>query len=295
MNITYPKVGLIGFGEVGQAFAKGILEKTNQIWAYDIVFENPNHPLAVKAREMGVQPTQQLEEIGAHCSLIFTLVNSTSSETVAKNIAPSLPSGTIYLDLTTSTPQTKARSESVITSHGGIFVDASIMGTVATEQHRVPLLIAGENGKQVKSELDWLGFNSTVIDQPNGAAASIKLLRSIFMKGLEALVIETMLTAENYKVSDEVMKSISNTLNNNDFTLFANTLITTHVLHKKRRHKEVQDSYSLITEANIEPYVTQGVQSFFEESVKKEINMDHLRLSKEEAVKDILHQYLSKK
>ncbi|MBP1930199.1 NAD(P)-binding domain-containing protein [Ammoniphilus resinae] len=295
MDNTYPKVGLIGFGEVGQAFAKGLVEKTNQVWAYDIVFETPNHPLAVKAREMGVQPTQQLEEIGAHCSLILTLVNSSSSETVAQNIAPALSSRTIYLDLTTSTPQMKARSEQFISSYAGMYVDASIMGTVATEQHRVPLLIAGANGEKVKFQLDRLGFNATVIDQPNGAAASIKLLRSIFMKGLEALVIETMLTAENYKVSDEVMKSIANTLNHNDFTQFANTLITTHVLHKKRRHKEVQDSYSLITEANLEPHVTQGVLSFFGESVKKEINMDHLRLSKEEAVKDILHQYLLQK
>lgn len=238
---------------------------------------------------MGAKTVQHIEEIGSECNIIFSLVNSSSTESVASDIAKRLTKGTIYLDLTTSTPQVKLRNEQLITSKGGIYLDIAIMGTVATERHHVPLLIAGEHALQIRSILDDLGFNGQAISHPNGAAASIKLIRSIFMKGLEALIFETMITAEKYSVSDDVMKSISTTINNNDFTEYAHALITTHMLHKHRRYKEVCDSISLIKEANLSPVVTQGVLSFFSRSVNLDMDQNILDSSD---VKQILHKFL---
>lgn len=282
-------VGIIGFGEVGQIFAKGLLEKNERVFIYDILLEKNRDLIIDKIDNMGARAVEGIEQIGESCQLIISLVSSTASETVAERAAKGISKGAIFLDLTTSTPQVKARSEKLIASSGGIYVDASIMGTVATEQERVPLLIAGEHSENIQALLNSLGFNAQSLNHLNGGAASIKLLRSIFMKGLEALTLETMITAKNYGVSDEVMQSISKTINNNDFTDFANALITTHVIHKNRRYKEVLDSCNLIKEAGLPPYVTEGVISFFSNSTKMDIDQEVIQ-SKD--VSQILDQYL---
>ncbi|QNK46759.1 NAD(P)-dependent oxidoreductase [Brevibacterium sp. PAMC23299] len=284
------RVGIIGFGEVGQVFAKGLLEKTKHVFIYDILLEKNKNLITEKINNIGVQAVDGIEQIGECCTLIISLVNSSASEVVAAEVAKGIRKGTVFLDLTTSTPLVKSKSEKIIVSNGGIYVDASIMGTVATEQQQVPLLIAGEQSVKVQALLNSLGFNCQAINHPNGGAASIKLLRSIFMKGLEALILETMITAKNYGVSDEVMQSISKTINNNDFTTFANALITTHVIHKNRRYKEVLDSCNLIKEAELSPFVTEGVISFFSNSLKMDIDQEVIQSNN---VKQILDQYLS--
>lgn len=284
------RVGIIGFGEVGQVFAKGLLEKTKHVFIYDILLEKNKNLITEKINNIGVQAVDGIEQIGECCTLIISLVNSSASEVVAAEVAKGIRKGTVFLDLTTSTPLVKSKSEKIIVSNGGIYVDASIMGTVATEQQQVPLLIAGEQSVKVQALLNSLGFNCQAINHPNGGAASIKLLRSIFMKGLEALILETMITAKNYGVSDEVMQSISKTINNNDFTTFANALITTHVIHKNRRYKEVLDSCNLIKEAELSPFVTEGVISFFSNSLKMDIDQEVIQSNN---VTQILDQYLS--
>lgn len=111
------------------------------------------------------------------------------------------------------------------------------------------------------------------------------------MKGLEALVLETMITARNYGVDKEVQKSISETMDNNDFTTFSNALITTHMVHKNRRMKEVSDCIKIIKDANLEPSVTEGVLTFFKNSVNKQVKNE---LTQTKDIEIILDAYLSK-
>jgi 3-hydroxyisobutyrate dehydrogenase-like beta-hydroxyacid dehydrogenase len=291
-DVSASRVGVIGFGEVGQVFAKSIIEKTEHLFVYDILLEKNRNLIEEKITRTGAQAVDRIEQLGERSKLIFSLVNSSASEEVASVVAKGIEKGTVFIDLTTSTPQVKSKSEKHITSKGGIYVDAAIMGTVATEQQRVPLLIAGEYAEKVQDLLNSLGFNAQAIKHPNGGAASIKLLRSIFMKGLEALVLETMITAKNYGVDEEVMDSISKTINNNNFNTFANALITTHVIHKNRRYKEILDSCNLIKEAELPPYVTEGVVSFFSNSLKIDIAED---LKQSNNVSKILEEFLPKK
>jgi 3-hydroxyisobutyrate dehydrogenase-like beta-hydroxyacid dehydrogenase len=278
------RVGIIGFGEVGQVFSEGILEKTEHLYVYDILLEKNRDMIIDKINSIGAQAVDKIEQLSERCTLIFSLVSSSASESVAAGVAKGIRKGTIFIDLTTSTPQVKANSEKIITANDGIYVDAAIMGTVATEQQRVPLLIAGNHAEKVQTILNSLNFNAQAISHPNGGAASIKLLRSIFMKGLEALVLETMVTAKNFGVSDEVMESISRTINNNDFATFANALITTHVIHRNRRYKEVLDSSNLIKDAELPPYVTQGVIAFFSNSVQLDIEREVIQSNNFEKV-----------
>lgn len=261
--------GIIGFGEVGQILALGLLENDQNVVVYDTRLANPEDSVGESIQKIGAQQVSSLRELAEKCDVVFSLVPSSVSNLVSNNFALNIREGTFFLDLTTSLPEVKKKSATRINSADGIYIDVSIMGTVATEKYQVPLLIAGEQAEEVKKIFNEFGLNSKVISRNIGAAASIKMLRSIFMKGIEALLFETMLTAEKYEVRKEVMDSISTTMRNNDFEKLADTLIITHIQHRERRHKEVQESISLVKEADIYPYVTEGVLSFFSNSVNK--------------------------
>jgi 3-hydroxyisobutyrate dehydrogenase-like beta-hydroxyacid dehydrogenase len=283
-------IGIIGFGEVGQAFVNGLLENKNKVYVYDILLEKSESDIEEKIRKLGAIPVNQIEEL-AYCSeIVFSLVNSSSSIHVAKEISNNIKHKIIFIDFTTSTPQNKLESEHLISSKGGLYVDAAIMGTVATEQYKVPLLLSGEHANLAQKYLADFGLNCQAIRHPVGAASSIKLLRSIFMKGIEALLLETMITAKNYGVNEEVMDSISKTLNNNDFVHFGNALITTHMIHKNRRYKEVLDSLKLIKDANLQSYVTDGIMSFFANSVNIDVDKEILKSNN---IEQILDSYIT--
>ncbi|MEM1503688.1 hypothetical protein RG959_09735 [Domibacillus sp. 8LH] len=106
---------------------------------------------------------------------------------------------------------------------------------------------------------------------------------------MEALTLETLITSKHYGVSDKVMQSISKTINNNDFSTFAEALITTHVIHKNRRYKEVLDSCELIKNAELQSCVTEGVITFFSNSMETEIDQEIIQ---SKSVSKILDHYL---
>lgn len=275
-------IGIIGFGEVGRIFAKGLIECGHNVYVYDVLIDEA-------VNELGAIPVKRIQLLGETCSLIISVVNSAASEKVSADIAESFTEGAMLLDLTTSTPFKKQNNEQIITAVGGTYVDGAIMGTVATDQFKVPLLIADDR-EMTKSELlRSIGFNAKGVELPNGGAASIKLLRSIFMKGLEALLLETMMTATKYNVADQVMESISTTINNNDFTKLSNALMITHTIHKNRRYKEILDSNNLIKESKLSSHVTEGVISFFSNSVSIELDKSIIEAPD---VQKILEEYI---
>ncbi|MGO1058479.1 NAD(P)-binding domain-containing protein [Planococcus sp. FY231025] len=284
------EVGIIGFGEVGQVIAAGLKANGQNVMIYDTRLLDDRDPLIETAERLKVETAKTLLQLAENCSLVFLLVPSNASTAVSNEFSASLQPGTFFLDLTTSLPSVKKENALSIHKSGGKYTDVSIMGTVATEQYNVPLLLAGEHAGEVQKIFGAFGLNSKVISDAVGAAASIKMLRSIFMKGIEALLFETMLTAEKYQVRDEVMDSISTTMKNNDFEKLADTLIITHIKHRGRRQKEVKESISLVKEAGIYPFVTEGVLSFFSNSIAAAKADSAIR----ENVRDILQHELEK-
>lgn len=285
-------IGIIGFGEVGKIFADGILKNHSNanVYVYDILLEKNHSEIIENIKKIGATPVKTIIDLSHACDMVFSLVNSSASIHVAQEFSKELNRNVIFIDLTTSTPQDKNMSETYLVEKNGKYIDGAIMGTVATEKNKVPLLLSGNHASLAEQSLAQLGFNCQVVELPNGASASIKLLRSIFMKGLEALLLETAVTAKNYGVYNEVLESVAKTLNNNEFKTFGNALIKTHMIHKTRRYKEVQDSLKLIKDAHLESFVTDGVVSFFSNSVNMEFEPSILE---SDNVDHILDYYLS--
>ena len=271
------KAVLIGFGEVGKTFSSAVRARIPKVYVYDVQFAG-KPDLSAMAEQSGCIPCRSPEELPESCQLALSLVNSSASRDVAEMLAGRMDGG-YFVDLTTSTPHVKKLSGEIIERSGGKYVDGAIMGTVATEKSNVPIVLSGPHAREAADLLKGLGFQCGAVDLPVGGASGIKLLRSVFMKGLEALILETMVAAEAYGLKDEVMDSIANTLNQNEFRRFAEALITTHAVHRIRRSKEIADSRGLLQDADIPGIVTDAVVAFFRRSERLELDdgLEHSR------------------
>lgn len=267
-------IGLIGFGEVGQVLAKGMRERGFMVIASDPRFACESETLREVTDQLGVVKAKDIASMGAIVTSAFMLVPSGVSSEVVKEFSAHMRKGTKFFDFSTSSPSQKKESAFHITGAGGTYTDVSIMGTVASEGFKVPLLMAGPEAEAVNELFVELGLNAKVLSSEVGAAASVKMLRSIFMKGIEALIFETMLTAEQYGVRDEVMASVASTFEKNEFKDLAETLMKTHILHRERRKKEVEECMALMRDAGLKPLVTEGVVHFFEASVANRNELD---------------------
>lgn len=267
-------IGIIGYGEVGRVFTEGLIRnKQLTIHVYDLLTEQGHTEILNDIKNKGAIPASSISDLVGASDIVFLLVNSTATLGVVNSIIETANTDKplTIIDFTTSSPHTKQICSSQLRSYHdeAVYIDAAIMGTVATEGFNVPIVFASKNEDYMITIKNTLQMNINILVEEVGTAASIKLIRSVFMKGLEALIIESMTAAKKYKVEENVLDSISMTLNNNDFKHFADALMKTHVIHKTRRYKEVLDSLKLLEDAEIEPHVTQGVRRFFENSVGK--------------------------
>lgn len=197
------KPALIGFGEAGQAFAKGW---GGGMAAHDLRAGDAG--LAAAARSLAVTlhatPAPALAVAGA----VVCLVTADQALAAAGAAAPHLLPGAFWLDGNSCAPETKRRAEAVIAAAGGRYVDMAIMAPVHPRLHRTPALLAGPNARAAAGELAGLGMDLRVAGDRVGDASSIKMLRSVMVKGFEALTAECLLAARRAGVEEAVIDSL---------------------------------------------------------------------------------------
>lgn len=108
-----------------------------------------------------------------------------------------LQAGALYIDMTTADPQDMQACAALAHEAGVDFVDVAITGAVNLGGAKTPLLLAGEKAAAVQALYAPFGAAVRVVGRNPGEAASLKLLRSIFTKGMESLAVECLGTAES--------------------------------------------------------------------------------------------------
>jgi 3-hydroxyisobutyrate dehydrogenase-like beta-hydroxyacid dehydrogenase len=182
-----------------------------------------------------------LEEAVDGAQAVLACVPGEASLAVAERAAPALAPGAVYADLATATPDTKRRAAAAV---GDGYVDAAVLGAVAASGASVPILAAGP-GARALEKLD-LGLVLTVVDGPAGAAARVKLLRSVYLKGRDALVAEMMTAARRHGLDDTVAGSIAGPGEEVSFTELADRVLRSLALHADRRAGELEASVELL-------------------------------------------------
>lgn len=270
------KLGILGFGEVGYTFAKGIRKhskKDYELFAYD-VNQSKNWQgelIHDRAHETNVCLVSCLEELTQRSDVILSVLPALISIQIAWQISSLLTPRHLYCDLSSASPNTKRQASEIIQNANGRYIDGAIMGSMKTYGFTVPVYLSGENAAYAHEILTHFGMNVQVVSSEIGGASAIKLLRSSFTKGIEALILETFHTANLFKVEDAVLETLSDTFDRESFHETVNRYLTSSVIHADRRVIEAGEVIELLKEAGISPYLASGSQQRLEWLAQKKL------------------------
>ena len=260
---TEPKqwnVGLIGYGEVGRILAEDLRKQEVNVAAYDIKLRSDQSGRALRdhARQHGVTLTASHADLAAQSDFIVSAVTASQAVPVAKACAGAVKKGAWYLDFNSASPGAKQRAAGMIDAAGGRYVEGAVMTSVPPYRIKVPLLLGGSSASALAPLLNQLGFAAKVASDKLGVASAVKMCRSVMIKGLEAMVIESFTTARAYGVEDAVLASLKETFPGMDWEKQGAYFFQRVIEHGRRRSEEVREVAQTVREIGLEPWSSSG-------------------------------------
>jgi len=251
------RVAFVGFGEVAAAFGAALAARGAQVRAYD-----------VRARPAAAQvaflPLAQALE-GA--SLVLSTVTTSVALDAARQCAPHLRAGQTYVDLNATDPGVKVEVERAIAPSGAAFVEGAILGAVGVSGAKTEILLGGPHARGAERVLAGeLGLNARFYSDALGRASMFKMLRSVFSKGLEALLIEFLVAGERAGIRDDLWREVTTLMANHPFEKTAGNWVRSHATAHERRHHEVQQVAGVLRQLGLEPVMTAATEKFFARS-----------------------------
>ena len=258
MPANSPSVTVIGFGEAGSSLCIGWNRRG--VRSFDIKQTNPDLK-ATKYAEMLDRDVNAAEDIGAAvdgADLIFSTVTADQAYTAASSAAPWLKPGAFFFDLNSCAPSTKQKSAAVIEAAGGRYVDIAVMATITPHYHHTPMLICGGHSAAAIAALEALDMTPKLVPGPVGRASTIKMVRSVLVKGIEALTAECFWAASKAGVTDEVAASLDASQTDMSWKQQAHYNVERMTTHGIRRAAEMREVQKTLIDLGIAPDMTRG-------------------------------------
>ena len=177
----------------------------------------------------------------------------------AEAAAPGLRKGTFWLDCNSCAPLTKAAAAAVIEGAGGRYVDVAVMAPVHPNRHKVPLLVSGPHARKAETLLMSLGMRPDVVGDEIGQASSIKMLRSVMIKGLEALFAECLLAARISGVDGQVLASLEASDPDILWRERATYTLERMMVHGERRSAEMREVAKTVATLGLPPHLSGAI------------------------------------
>ena len=244
-------IAIIGFGEAGQAMARGWALSAGRVRAFDIKTGDAAAPLRAAAGELNVQLEEAVQGALDGVSLVFALVPTDQALAAARLATPHLLRDAIWLDGSSSSPGRKREAARIIDEAGGRFVDMAIMAPVHPGLHRTPVLLAGEAAVSVQPVMAELGMLAELAGPEVGRASAIKMVRSILVKGIEAVTAECFLAARRAGVEDVVLASLRRSDPSLDWQARTAYNLERMARHGHRRAAELREVVATLEELGI--------------------------------------------
>ncbi|WP_294263704.1 NAD(P)-dependent oxidoreductase [uncultured Sphingomonas sp.] len=235
------RIATIGFGEAAGAFAGAWSVPTA---AYDLKLDDPAACEAMLKRMTAhrVVAAQDVAAAIEGADLILSLVTAGSALEAAMVAAHAIVPGQLYCDLNSVAPDTKRAAQAAVERAGGRYIDVAVLAPVFPKRLAVPLLLSGAPAVDAATALSRAGFTDiSVIDGPVGAASSVKMIRSVMVKGIEALTAECVLAAETAGVLDAVIASLDASPPPRGWAATADYNLDRMMLHGRRRAEEMRE------------------------------------------------------
>jgi 3-hydroxyisobutyrate dehydrogenase-like beta-hydroxyacid dehydrogenase len=251
------RVTFIGYGEVATAFSAAIAARGAEIRGYDIMPRVSTSPATILP----------LEEALRGASLVLSTVTTTVALEAARQCVPHLVAGQTYVDLNATDPDVKLDIERVIAPTGAAFVEGAILGAVGVTGARTEILLGGPRARLAEGALAGeLGLNARFYSETVGQASMFKMLRSVFSKGLEALLIEFLVAGERAGIREDLWREVTGLMAGQPFELTAGNWVRSHATAHARRHQEVRQVANVLRRLGLDPVMTAATEAFFERS-----------------------------
>ena len=261
MADRHAPIGFLGFGEAGFHLARGLRRAgAPPLVAFDIKASDATAGERIQARaaETGTRLVETPRALARDAGVVLSVVTAASAIDAARSIALDLSADHVYADLNSVSPATKRRIEDMIATGAGRFVEGAIMAPVPGQEHRVPILLNGSAAAALADALSPYQMRLEVMNGTIGAAAAVKMCRSIVIKGLEALLLECTLAAGEYGAADRVYDSLAETYPGMDWRKTARYMIGRVLEHGERRAHEMEEVATTLRAAGIEPLMAEA-------------------------------------
>ena len=245
-------LALVGFGEAGETFASA------GAWQAFARVHDHQPARAAHAQKLGFTAGQAAEVLPG-AALVISLVTADQALSAAQAYAPLMAPGAIWCDGNSVAPDTKRAAAKAIEAAGGRYVDMAVLAPVDPARLKVPLLLSGAAAADAAALLAQAGFTHIrIVGDEVGRASAIKMIRSVMVKGVEALTAEMMLGAQAAGVVDDVLASLDASEKPKPWAEKSAYNIERMVTHGARRAAEMEESAATLASLGVEPLMTRG-------------------------------------
>ncbi|MBW1695901.1 MAG: NAD(P)-dependent oxidoreductase [Deltaproteobacteria bacterium] len=261
------KLAIIGFGEVASIFSHPLVESGAELAVYDVLLKEKDgeDTLRQRAGSTQIRFCSMSEAVDGAVYVISTVTTQKARE-VARDCAALLKPGQAYVDLNSTAPSVKVEMDQTIRGSGADFVEGAILGAVGATGVKTHILTCGKRGREVAERLTALGLNVSFYHPDIGKASTFKMLRSIFSKGLEAIILELLISGKRAGIHQDLWRDISTFMTENPFEKVASNWVRTHATAFERRYFEMVQVRETLQEIGMEPVMTSGTEAFFKRS-----------------------------
>ena len=242
------RIAVLGLGEAGSIYAADLARQGASVTACDV---------AATAVPPGVNPAKDIPEAVRGAGVVLSLVGGQAAEAALKEALPAMEPGGIFADMNTSGPAQKQLLANRAAENGILFADVAVLAPVPRARIKTPLVLSGTGVSELLRILSQLGIPASSVGNKAGVAAELKLLRSVFMKGLSATVLESVTAARAVGAEEWVVSQIASELGPDAHALIPRILEGTPA-HALRREDEMRQARSLLESLGVPHSMTDG-------------------------------------
>lgn len=245
---TIIKIAFIGFGEAASAFVQGWGKGSHnrlQLSGYDIKLSASPDIRTAKLGDFStcnVSACESASTCAKDADVVFSMVTADQALQAAQSVSETIgQNNSLYFDCNSCAPDTKRQAATIINSAGGRYVDVAVMSPVHPKLHKSPVLVSGQSAQIALDMMARLDMEATLQAGEVGTASSIKMIRSVMIKGMEALVAECVLAGRKAGVEDIVLDSLEKTYPGFGWKSRSAYMLERMMVHGKRRAAEMRE------------------------------------------------------
>ena len=227
---------VLGLGEAGSRLAADLTASGVDVRGYD---PDPARGGTAESAEVAV----------AGADLVLSVNAASVARTAAEAALAALGEESVYADLNTAGPKLKEELGELV---GERFADVALLGAVPDRGLETPALASGPGAQRFADLLTPLGMPVEVVSERSGDAATMKLLRSVFMKGLAASALESLAAAREAEHEPWLEEQLAAVIGRP----LLDRLVTGSRAHAARRVDEMEAARDLLVELDVEPRIT---------------------------------------